>query len=152
MPCVSHSKAVATSTLLLTLCKALSVYFYFHFFTLPLGRLEGTEIITSISQIEKLRSKEVTFPRSQRFHCWNSTQSLAFLSDLKKELDKKVQRREGGSLSEQDRQWLCIEQQPTWRKGRKRLRGCPGSVFVLQEFDLSIPEPHAVPLVPLLLK
>lgn len=66
-----------------------------HIITRRLGR---AGIITSISQMDRLRSKQVTSPRSQWYYGWNSTQSLAFLADPKKELNKKVRRREGRSL------------------------------------------------------
>ena len=42
----------------------------------------------------------MTFPGSQWYYGWNSTWSLAFLPDPKKELDTKVWRRAGRSLSE----------------------------------------------------
>lgn len=77
----------------------------FHLFLLSFcpiitKRLGRARVITSISQMERPRSKEVTFPGSQWYYGWNSTWPLACLPDPKKELDTKVWRTAGRSLSE----------------------------------------------------
>lgn len=104
-----------------------------HIITKRLGR---AGIITSISQMERLKSKEVTSSRSQLYYGWNSTLSLALLPDLKKELDKKVWRRESRSLLRGQAEAACGAAAPRERKGEERLRHSPVSASALQGFIL----------------